>query len=182
MRCLFWLTLFLASFVHAQNPNISKKETPRTIHILSYNTIFSKHYKGFKIKYSEFLDIKEDFIIPVAFSFNNYQLKSNVLKSKGYKNFNQFLLGVGLDGFIKFYKGIYIGVGVNVPFGHETARGFNNEKKSKFLIGFESKQGIRLIPWEDLGIVLGVNYKQQFINSNVLNRELNFELELGINF
>lgn len=182
MRCLFWLTLFLVSSVHAQSPNISKKEAPRTIHIISYNTIFSKHYKGFKIKYSEFLDTEKDFIIPVGFSFNNYQLKSNVLKSKGYKSSNQFLLGAGLDGFIKFYKGIYVGVGVNIPFGYETTRSLNNEKKSKFLIGFESKQVIRLIPWEELGIVLGINYKQHFTNSNVLNRELNFELELGINF
>lgn len=87
-----------------------------------------------------------------------------------------------MGGFIKFYKGIYIGIGVNIPFGYETTRNSNNEKKSKFLIGFESKQGIRLIPWEELGIVLGINYKQYFINSNVLNRELNFELELGINF
>ncbi|AZJ33079.1 hypothetical protein MHM83_02335 [Tenacibaculum sp. Mcav3-52] len=181
MRCLFWL-IFFVSFVHAQNPSISNKKAPRTIHILSYNTVFSKHYKGFKIKYSEFSDTEEDFIIPTVFSFNNYQLKPNLLKSKGYKSFNQFLLGAGLDGFIKFYKGIYVGVGINVPFGYETTRGLNNEKKSKLLIGLESKQGIRLIPWEELGIVLGINYKQHFINSNVLNKEFNLELELGVNF
>jgi len=182
MRCLFWLALFSMGFIHSQSPSTNTKKTPRTIHIVSYNTIFSKHYKGFKIKYSEFIDTEEDFIIPAVFSFNNYQLKSNILKSKGYKSSNQFLLGAGLDGFIKFYRGIYVGIGINIPFGYETTRNLSNKQQSKFLIGFESKQGIRLIPWKELGIVMGINYKQYFINSNVLNREFNLELELGINF
>ena len=181
MRYILFIFLVGILPLNAQTentPGLNKK----TIHIVSVQKIFSKNYEGYKFKYSEFIDSSDDFIIPAGFSYSGYSLKEGTLKKRGFKSSNRFVLGAGVDGYIKLHEGIYAGIGLNVPFGYEKTRNLQDNTRSKFLIGFESNQGLRFIPWKELGLVFGVSFNQHFINSDVLSKEFGYELELGINF
>ncbi len=182
MRYILLILLMGALRLNAQTENTPPKPSERTIHIIAVQKTFSKNYQGYKFKYSEFVDSSDDFIIPAAFSCSSYSLKEGTLKKRGFKSSNRFVLGAGVDGYIKLHEGVYAGIGLNVPFGYEKTRNLQDNTRSKFLIGFEANQGLRFIPWKKLGFVFGINFNQHFINSDVLSKEIGYELELGINF
>jgi hypothetical protein len=77
---------------------------------------------------------------------------------------------------------LYADVGVSVPIGMEILRDLNNKKSNNFLIGIGANQGVKIIPWQDFGIVIGAGLFQRFETSKVHNMNVGFELELGINF
>ncbi|SEC44072.1 hypothetical protein SAMN04489761_3000 [Tenacibaculum sp. MAR_2009_124] len=182
MRYLLLILLMGVLPLNAQTENIPPKPSERKIHVVAVQRIFSKNYEGYKFKYSEFVDSSDDFIIPAGFSYSNYRLKEGTLKKRGFKSSDRFVLGAGLDGYIKIHEGIYAGVGLNIPFGYEKTRNLQDKTRGKFLIGFEANQGVRFIPWKELGFVFGINFNQHFINSDVISKEFGYELELGINF
>ena len=181
-RILLLLFLWMAFLpLYSQEERIANPKE-KTIHIVSVQKIFSENYKGYTFQYSEFLDSSDDFIIPASFSFGNYRLKEETLQKKGFQLVDRFLLGAGADGYIKIWSGVYVGIGLHIPFGYERTRSFQDIIQHKFLIGLEANQGVRIMPWKELGLVFGINFNQHFCTSRVLSKELGYELEFGINF
>lgn len=164
--------------LNAQENEIKKD----SVHMLTYKKVFSKNYRGWKISYTEFKDNLDDFIIPFTFSFDNYKVKPNVYKDKKINSLDTYALGFGFDGYQKLLKGTYLILGVNTPIGLEIIKNIDHKKRNHFLIGIEPKIGLKLITAKELGIVIGGNAFWRLSNSKVLNNEIGFELEVGINF
>lgn len=159
-------------------------EDEETIHILSYKQIVSKKYTGWKIAYTE-LNNNSDFIIPLEFSFSNYRFYQSVLDQKNLKIYDRYNYSLGINGYIEFFNGVFVGLGVNTPIGYERyQRKTADKKSSRFLIGIETKQALLIVPWKDLGVNFNINFNQgfNFTNSVLFNREINLELGVGINF
>ena len=149
---------------------------------LTFKKVFSKHKEGWEISYISFTDSNEDFIIPLVMSYRQNSLKSKSLKNKGYKSVNSYTLSAGLDGYLKISPGIYANIALEMSSGFEKLKDLENNKKNNFLIGLSSKQGVKIIPWKEFGIVIGAGFFQQIQNSKVYKTDFGFELELGINF
>lgn len=153
-----------------------------SVYMLTYKKVFSKSYDGWKISYTEFNDDLEDFIIPFTYSFDSYKVKPDVYKNKKIKSSDTYALGFGFDGYQKIIKGTYLILGLNTPVGLEVIKNLDNKKNKHFLIGVEPKLGFKLMTSKDLGLVLGANAFWRLSNSKVLNNEIGFEIEVGINF
>ncbi|WP_282081408.1 hypothetical protein [Aquimarina algiphila] len=150
--------------------------------ILTYKQLFSKNREGYNISYIGFSDSEDRFILPFVLSYSTYKIKPESLRNKGYKSVDYFALGAGFDGYFKMFPGVYVGLGIGVPIGVEVTRNTENRKRTNFLIGINAKQGIKLIPFKDFGIVMGANIFQQVQTSKVYKTDFGFELELGVNF
>ena len=71
---------------------------------------------------------------------------------------------------------------MNVPIGYEELEDIGGDESFNFIIGVGASQGIRIIPWENFGVMIGADFLQQFQTSKVYRRDLGFELMLGVNF
>jgi hypothetical protein len=160
----------------------SKPKLGKWFNMLTFKRILSNHNKGWKVNYIGFLDTDDDFILPFVLSYDQYSLKSDELIKKKYKSVDTYSIGVGFDGLIKISPGIYANFGINIPIGIETITSQANRKKGNSLIGVSTKQGIKIIPWKNYGIVIGAGLFQQIQTSKVYKTDFGFELELGINF
>ncbi|AUP80634.1 hypothetical protein C1H87_18720 [Flavivirga eckloniae] len=149
---------------------------------LTYKKMFSKHHENWSIKYTGFEDVDDDFIIPFTLSYEHNKIKAGILEGLGYKKADIFSLGFGFDGYLVMYPGVYLGLGVGVSPGMETITKINDSKNSRFYINGGLKQGLKIVPWPKLGIVLGVEFFQKLQRSKVYTSEIGWALELGINF
>lgn len=150
--------------------------------MLTYRKIYSKHKEGWKISYIGFADSDKDFIMPFVISYDRYSIKRSSLLSKGYTSVDAFSIGGGFDGYLKIVPGLYVNISLEVPLGLEIAKKTEGKKQHNFLIGIGSRQGIKIIPWKDYGIVIGAGIFQQIQTSKVYTKNFGFELELGLNF
>ncbi len=157
-------------------------ELVKWYNILLFKKIYSSNIEGWKISYTGFVDRQDDFIIPVVFTFDQYRVKPEILNNRKIKSINTYSFSGGIDGFLKLFPGVYVGIGAEVPVGVEVIRGLNNNKLTNFLIGIHAKEGVRIMPWKNYGIVMGAYFLQTFQTSKVYNSNTGFEIEVGINF
>jgi len=150
--------------------------------MLTFKRVYTTHDEGWEVSYIGFADSEKDFIIPFKLSYGQTSAKSDLVREHGYRSIDSYTIGSGLNGYIKIVSGLYVDIGLNVPIGVEILRDLQNKKSEHFLIGIGANQGIKIIPWEDFGIVIGANFLQQVQTSKVYTTNLGFELELGVNF
>ncbi len=176
--------------INSGNKNFTVKESDfepyiplgKWYNILSIKRVLDKYNEGWEVAYTGFLDNEKDFIIPFEIAYSQSNAKSDLVKERNYSSVNAFTLGFGLNGYIKIVPGLYVDLGLNVPIGIEVLRDLQNKKSTNFLIGLTTHQGVKIIPWKGLGIVIGTGLFQRLQTSKIENRNFGFELELGINF
>ncbi|EZH76016.1 hypothetical protein ATO12_04295 [Aquimarina atlantica] len=159
-----------------------KKRLGKWFDMLTFKKVYSKHKEGWKISYIGFADSDKDFIMPFVLSYDRYSIKRKSLLDKNYRSVDAFSVGGGFDGYLKIIPGVYANIGLEVPLGLEITKNTEGKKQHNFLIGIGAKQGIKIIPWKNYGIVIGAGVFQQIQTSKVYTRNFGFELELGINF
>ena len=150
--------------------------------MLTFKKTTDRHSEGWNVAYTGFSDNEKDLIIPFVLGYGQSKSTSNVLQERGYSSASSFALGFGLSGYIKIIQGLYVDLGLNVPLGMEFLRDLEDKQSTNFLIGVGTHQGVKIIPWQDYGIVIGAGLFQRWQTSNVTNKNLGFELELGVNF
>ena len=142
----------------------------------------SQYYEGWAVGYTGFADSNKGFIVPYEISFEQYSVKSDKVREQGYNFVDSYILRPGLYGYKKIIPGVYASIGANVPFGLETLEDLDDDRSLNFVIGLGASQGIKVIPWKNLGVVLGIDFFQQIKTSRVFDSEIGLELILGINF
>lgn len=143
----------------------------------------STYFEGYGISYTGFVDSKKGFIRPYETSFEVMWARPGVATENGYNDVNSFVFRPELYFFYKrLFKGVYASISANIPIGYETLENLDGSNSFNFVIGAGASQGLRIIPWEKQGIVLGIDFFQQFETSKVYRTDLGVELVLGINF
>ena len=155
----------------------------RWFNLITVKAMNSTHHRGWSIGYTGFVDSKKGFILPYEISYEEEYVKSNPARDRGYESAD---LRIIRPRFYYLYKkilpGVYAALSLNVPVGYEALQDIDGDESSNFIIGAGASQGIRIIPWEKFGIVIGADFLQQFQTSKVYKRDLGFELILGVNF
>jgi hypothetical protein len=154
----------------------------RWFNMLTFKKTTDRYSEGWNVAYTGFSDNGTDLIIPFVIGYGQSRATSNVLQERGYSSANSFALGFGLNGYLKIIPGLYADLGINVPIGMEFLRDLEDRKSMNFLIGVGTHQGVKIIPWQDFGIVIGAGLFQRWQTSELTNKNFGFELELGINF
>jgi hypothetical protein len=150
--------------------------------MVTYKRMTDRYNEAWNVSYTGFLDSENDLIIPFSIGYGQSTAKSDIVKERGYNSASAFALGFGLNGFIKIIPGLYVDLGLNIPLGIEFLRDLENRKSKNVLIGIAAHQGIKIIPWEDFGIVIGAGIFQRWQTSMIEKRNFGFVLEVGINF
>jgi hypothetical protein len=150
--------------------------------MVTYKRMTDRYNEAWNVSYTGFLDSEKDLIIPFSIGYGQSTAKSDIVKERGYNSASAFALGFGLNGFIKIIPGLYVDLGLNIPLGIEFLRDLENRKSKNVLIGIAAHQGIKIIPWEDFGIVIGAGIFQRWQTSMIEKRNFGFVLEVGINF
>ncbi|TPN83360.1 hypothetical protein [Aquimarina algicola] len=163
-------------------PNLETNYDSNWINLLTYKKSFSKYRESWSIQYTGFEDIDNDLIIPFTLSYGQNKIENKILNERGYKSVDIFALGFGLSGYLKMFQGLYIGLGAEVSPGIESTVRINQAKNSHFYIGADFKQGIKIIPWSEFGIVIGIESFQKIQNSKIYTSEIGWAFEVGINF
>jgi len=191
----------LRSFIankNAENPantnlikdNISSDESilkafvplGKWFNLLTFRRVIDRTNEGWQIAYTGFSDSNIDLIIPFEIAFSQFRAKPDVLENRGYSSIDSYVLGFGFNGYIKMIPGFYIDLGINAPIGMEVLRDLTNKRSNNLLIGLGASQGVKIIPWEDFGIVIGAGLFQRLQTSKIVTRNFGFELEIGFNF
>lgn len=154
----------------------------RWFNLLTFKRTWGKHHHGWEVGYTGFADSDKNFIVPFEISYGQSSAKTDLLRERGYSSIDTYALGGGFNGLIKMTPGIYVDVGLHIPMGIEVLRDLEHKKSHNFLVGIGANQGVKIIPWEEFGIVIGAGIFQQLQTSKVYKRNFGFELELGINF
>lgn len=154
----------------------------RWLNLLTFKKTFDKYHNGWEVGYTGFADSDNHFIIPFKISYGQSRAKTDKVRERGYSSIDTYALGGGFNGIIKMTPGVYIDIGLNIPIGIEVLRDLEQKKSHNFLIGVGARQGVKIIPWKEFGIVIGAGIFQQIQTSKVYKRNFGFELELGINF
>ncbi|MBS9464107.1 hypothetical protein KIM67_16920 [Flagellimonas sp. 389] len=143
----------------------------------------STYFEGYGISYTGFVDSKRGLIKPYETSFEVTWTRPGVAEDNGYREVNSFVLRPELYFFYKkIVTGVYASASANIPIGYETLEDLDGDNSFNFIIGAGASQGIRIIPWKKNGLVLGVDFFQQFETSKVFRTDFGFELVLGVNF
>jgi hypothetical protein len=158
----------------------TKKLTP-WFNTLIFSKTSDKYFKGWNINYIGFSDSDDDFIIPFAFGYGQSKAKNNIVKERGYSSVDYYGLDSGLEGLLKIIPGCYANVGIQVPLGMEILKNLDGKKSHNFVIGIGAKQGIRIIPWKEYGIVFGAGFYQKFKTSKIHKTNFGFQFEVGVN-
>jgi len=150
--------------------------------MVTYKRMTDRYNEAWNVSYTGFLDNEKDLIIPFSIGYGRSTAKSDIVKERGYNSASSFALGFGLNGYIKIIPGLYVDLGLNMPLGIEFLRDLESRKSKNFLIGIAAHQGIKIIPWQDFGIVIGAGIFQRWQTSVIEKRNFGFVLEVGINF
>ncbi|MBV7270316.1 hypothetical protein [Winogradskyella luteola] len=189
---------FLA-FIEHKNSSIDKSSTHFDIsnfdenddnklnnwyNIIEYRQILtSTYHNGWALGYTGFLDDNSAFIIPYEINIEFYDVKDNFARREGFEYVDATMLRPGIFGYKKIISGVYGTVGVNIPIGVEVKRRLGNDNDIyKFLIGVGASQGMKIIPWQNYGLVLGVEFFQQIQNSEIYTQDIGLEISVGFNF
>ncbi len=151
--------------------------------LITLKAMNSTYREGWSIGYTGFVDSKKGFILPYEISYEEEYIKSDPARERGYASAD---LRIIRPRFYYLYKkiipGVYAALSLNVPLGYEELEDTGGDESFNFIIGVGASQGIRIIPWENFGVVIGADFLQQFQTSNAYRRDLGFELVLGVNF
>jgi hypothetical protein len=150
--------------------------------MLTFTKITDKYNEGWNVSYTGFSDNEKDLIIPFVIGYGQSKAKSDIVQERGYSAVDSYAFGFGFNGFIEIIPGLYADLGLNIPVGMEVLGDLADKRSTNFLIGLGSHQGVKIIPWKDFGIVVGVGLFQRWQTSKIEKRNFGFELELGINF
>ena len=175
-------TMSKASFIQEESSFEPYVPLGKWFNMLTFKKTTDKYSDGWNVAYTGFSDNEKDLIIPFVIGYGQSRATSNALQERGYSSANSFALGFGLSGYIKIIPGFYADLGLNVPIGMEFLRNLEDKKFTNFLIGIGTHQGVKVIPWQDFGIVIGAGLFQKWQTSKVTSKNYGFELELGINF
>jgi hypothetical protein len=160
----------------------SSDELTKWINILSFKKVFSNKVEGYKISYTGFADSENDIIIPFIFTYDQTFLKPDILENQNLKSVDTYCLSGGFDVYLKILPVLYLRTGAEIPIGLEISYDLNDKRKSNFLTGIHLKEGIQIIPWQDLGITFGVCFFQKYQTSSVYKVNIGLEAEVGVNF
>ena len=151
--------------------------------LITVKAMNSTYHEGWSIGYTGFVDSKKGFILPYEISYEEEYVRSSSARDRGYESAD---LRIIRPRFYYLYKkiipGVYAALSLNVPVGYEELEDMDGNGSFNFIIGAGASQGIRIIPWENFGVVIGADFLQQFQTSEVYKRDLGFELILGVNF
>ncbi|MBW1299009.1 hypothetical protein [Aquimarina litoralis] len=184
MKNLYLVLLFLCSGLVSFSQETIEDETAKEIwyDIFNFRKLYSNNYIGWKASYIGFTDSDDDFIIPLEISFGQTKAKPHILARKGYKVADAYNISPGFNGLLKIHPGVYLELGLNVPIGIEKLVNLEDQKSHRFLVGLSANQGIKIIPWKNYGIVMGISVFQNVQTSRVYKTNFGFGLELGVNF
>ncbi|MBP2832915.1 hypothetical protein J8281_12030 [Aquimarina sp. U1-2] len=159
-------------------------ELNKWYNIVEYRQIVtSTYHEGWAVGYTGFLDRDKGFIIPFEINIELYDVKEDFARKEGFEFVDATVIRPGIFGYKKIFPGVYGAVGVNIPIGLEVKRRLETDRDIyKFLVGVSSSQGIKIIPWKAYGLVLGVEFFQQFQNSEIYTSDIGLEVSFGINF
>ncbi|MBQ4819321.1 hypothetical protein [Aquimarina sp. MMG016] len=181
-RCLVLVLLYcgIASF----SQETVKDEIGNNVwyDTFGFKKLYSNNYRGWKVSYVGFTDSDDDFIIPVEISFGQNKAKPDILARKGYTTADIYNISPGFNGFLKIYPGVYLELGLNIPIGIEALVNLEDQKSYRFLVGLSANQGIKIIPWKNYGMVMGISMFQTLQTSKVYSTNIGFAIELGISF
>ena len=143
----------------------------------------SRYFQGYGISYTGFVDSKKGFIRPYEASFEVNWARADVAEENGYADVNSFVFRPEIYFVYKrLFKGVYASMSANIPIGYELLEDLEGDNSFNFVIGAGASQGLRFIPWQDKGGVLGIDFFQQLESSRVYRFDLGIEIVLGINF
>lgn len=143
----------------------------------------SRYFQGYGISYTGFVDSKNGWIKPYETSFEITWAKDDIAAENGFSEVNSFVFRPELYFFYKrLLSGVYASMSVNAPFGFELLEDMEGANSFNFVIGAGASQGLRFIPWQQKGIVFGVDFFQQLETSKVYSFDYGIEVVLGMNF
>ncbi|MEM9983443.1 MAG: hypothetical protein AAF734_13175 [Bacteroidota bacterium] len=143
----------------------------------------SAYFEGYGISYTGFVDSKKGLIRPYEASFEVTWARREVAAENGYNDVNAYVFRPELYFFYKkLLSGAYATLSANLPIGFEILENLEGNNSVNFVIGVGASQGLRFIPWEKNGLVLGVDFFQQLETSRIYSFDLGVEVVLGINF
>ncbi len=175
--------IYSKHFESLPTENENKTQLDKWYNIITYRHILtSTYHEGWAVGYTGFLDSDKGFIIPYEINFEQYRVKGDFTRERGFEYLDSYMLRPGLYGYKKVIPSVYGALGINIPIGIEAIKEFENNEYYKFLIGIGASQGIKIIPWKNFGFVFGVEFFQQIQNSEIYTTDIGFELILGINF
>ncbi|WP_340065831.1 hypothetical protein [Ascidiimonas aurantiaca] len=175
-----------SDMVHFEASNFDDEDNTLNnwYNIIEYRQILtSTYHNGWAVGYTGFMDSDKSFIIPYEINLEFYDVKEDFAGREGFEYVEATMLRPGIFGYKKIFPGVYGAVGVNLPIGVEVKRRLNTDTDIyKFLIGVGASQGVKIIPWKDYGLVLGVEFFQQIQNSEIYTRDIGLEVSVGFNF
>lgn len=143
----------------------------------------SRYFQGYGITYTGFVDSKKGFIKPYELSFEVNWARDDVAAENGYSDVNAFVFRPELYFIYKrLTKGIYATASANIPLGFELLEDLEEDNSINFVVGVGASQGLRIIPWQRKGVVIGADFFQQFETSKIYRFDYGVEFVLGINF
>ena len=151
--------------------------------LITVKVLNTTYRDGWSVGYTGFVDSKKGFIRPYEISYDQINVKSGPARDRGYESATLRVINPRYYYlYKKIFPGVYTALSLNTPIGYEELTDINGDDSFNFIIGIGASQGIRIIPWEKFGIVIGADFLQQFQTSDAYKRELGFEVILGVNF
>jgi hypothetical protein len=160
----------------------SEVSDAKTIYIVGYQKLFSKHYNGWNISYKEVKDTLNVFTIPVGFSFGKRSLKESSLQEMELESLDNLSAGFGFNGYEQLIEGFFLNLGIGTNIGAEFSKPLASDKSSNFFISGNSKIGFLWVPSKELGITIGSSIFGSLSNSRFIKRDWGVNVEIGINF
>lgn len=150
--------------------------------LFTYTRRYSKYYQGWEVSYIGFSDNDKEFMIPFVMSYGQSKPINNIKERKGYVDVDTYVFSPGFHGYVKMFPGIYGVLGAQFPIGIELLKRKESRRKGSFLMGVRTQQGVKLIPWKDMGLVIGIGAFQRVQTSKVYTFDYGIAFELGIHF
>ncbi|MEM1340322.1 MAG: hypothetical protein AAF634_12010 [Bacteroidota bacterium] len=172
-----------ADFIPIRENQKTEDRLEQWFNLVTIKGMGSRYFQGYGISYTGFVDRKKGLIRPYETSFEVTWAREDVAQENGYEEVNSFVFRPELYFFYKkLFKGTYASISTNVPAGFELLEDLSGDTSFNFVIGIGTNQGLRFIPWQESGLVFGVDFFQQFETSKVYRFDLGVEFVLGINF
>ena len=169
--------------------NVSRRRHPveprlgQWFNLVTAKALRSRYFEGYGVSYTGFVDSEKGLIRPYETSFEVTWARPEVAEENGFREVNSFVFRPELYFFYKrITRGIYASLSANVPVGYESLEDLEGDNSFNFVIGAGASQGLRIIPWERRGLVIGADFFQQFETSKVYRFDAGVEVVVGINF
>ena len=164
------------------NPKF-ERQLGNWINLVAFKVLSSTYHQGWALSYTGFVDSDRKFIAPYEISVEAYTVRPNIALSRGYYGVSSFVSRPELYFlYKKIFPGLYVSMSLNVPVGVEFLEDLDRRNSANFVIGVGASQGIRIVPWQKYGVVLGVDFFQEFQTSKVYRADIGVEFVIGVNF